>query len=1027
MSPTPSSPFRLMTLASVVASTLAAPAIAQVTVPPGLGGRFTETPVSSAPDLLQLAQLGAALNSGKEPDKRVQFYSDGRPAEMCTLRGAPSEVIEATFVPHPDGAQSGPIKSYRGNAGIDCDAKGVGLITFADGATWMGEVSSVKKPIPRSILPVPKGFGVHRAANGTITVGQAAPNDTDTWGWAFTQVMSTVSTAAVTTVGAAAEAPATTTLSVSAGNEARMVLGGEAATSRTLSTAAAREARMARGGEAAGAADAPSFASTFAPTGGAAPAVGDPFRPWPEVAGEDPLVTLRAQLSPSTFRPMHIIQYTAGFDPVARGDLKDYVRKCGGDVPSVWTFERSVRKQTPFEVTFSDPKVADVRRYIGGGYACTFLHEGSASKSYVTSETQPVFGLITYADGSYWLGSVSGMPMHFPARRVLGISSEAVDWMNSAVPAPYGQGEWGLRDGTRLQGSARMQPGSVARPLMTSLERAQLPDGAVVTRAATAAQDANSYVAARIADASLRMVDGKIVASSARIVWPSGVQFVGSLEEGRPVKGTVTYPNGLRISGSLVARDDGSMAWNFSGDTINVRTPFETPMGPAGRYSVQTTDALRDASLVVDGSPPPESFLRGFPMDAATLAKPTSNTRDCPQPTTVPAGWVVWWPTCQGGPNASVTVYSRDARYQLFHSWRGGGIPKLALIASAGNLVPGLVSGYDLYEETWDSSDYKADVDVGYWDINTIEADAFTTDAVPTPIGEARLPAGDGGPPVFEGVFVGLTPVRGYCRVPESEGGGLEPCEFRSGNRVDTGHQMRRQRIASMQQDARQRNNRFRKQQQQERDAEEAAAQQAAADEAQRKLEEEEEEAEAAAASQASWAAWMNQKQAENAAFAAQMNKNAQQYNAAVNAADAKARWDAGVAAHNQSQRDAAQAIADGAGFRPAAPTYEDDDEEVTSSGSVNAGPRSGSSSSGGQTYGAVKDECGQLGRDVISAKYRLEKRCLRQKRDDETIAAWRDFQNTCMEDGKSEVEDLQVKYDACLSKNPSGGGVIRY
>jgi hypothetical protein len=80
-----------------------------------------------------------------------------------------------------------------------------------------------------------------------------------------------------------------------------------------------------------------------------------------------------------------------------------------------------------------------------------------------------------------------------------------------------------------------------------------------------------------------------------------------------------------------------------------------------------------------------------------------------------------------------------------------------------------------------------------------------------------------------------------------------------------------------------------------------------------------------------------------------------------------------------------------------------------------------------GQQYGAIKDECGQLGRDYMAAKTRLEFRCQRPKRDDETFTAWRDAQNSCMADGKGEVEGLQVAYSACSKRDPSEGGVVRY
>jgi hypothetical protein len=186
----------------------------------------------------------------------------------------------------------------------------------------------------------------------------------------------------------------------------------------------------------------------------------------------------------------------------------------------------------------------------------------------------------------------------------------------------------------------------------------------------------------------------------------------------------------------------------------------------------------------------------------------------------------------------------------------------------------------------------------------------------------------------------------------------------------------------------------------------------------------------------------LQQSVAEGNARMQQTQQTAQGYIQRANQIEAQKRqWDEGVRQHNAQQKAELEGVVDAANSVKTPEYYANMKAAAAASGQTAQPPASGDDDAGpgvgdqrgapklpqGQQYGAIKDECGQLGRDLMSAKYQLEQRCLRQKRDDETFTAWRDAQNSCMADGKGEVDGLQVAYSACSKRDPSEGGVVRY
>src|SRR5690606_28829206 len=132
---------------------------------------------------------------------------------------------------------------------------------------------------------------------------------------------------------------------------------------------------------------------------------------------------------------------------------------CGGSWKAIRTPD-----DTPaslFRIHFPASVNSRIRSYEGYGYACTFtfpdprLHFGQSS--FATIRTEPVHGLIRYTDGGYWLGQVIGTRAHAVTR-----GGDTVAGVLMFLPAPHGIGEWGLPDGTRLQGQAELKPDASA-------------------------------------------------------------------------------------------------------------------------------------------------------------------------------------------------------------------------------------------------------------------------------------------------------------------------------------------------------------------------------------------------------------------------------------------------------------------------------------------------------------------------------------------------------------------------------------
>lgn len=899
----------------------------------------------------RIAQWRSQVSMDKAADRVATLYRDGKPDSLCGLfMGGDSKILAATYNPRPGASGDSSIAAYRGNAGIDCNPKGIGLITYADGSQWLGEVDAWRKLIPSRMLPVPSGLGEFRAADGSVTVGHAQARD-NSWDWDFRQVVAgpTAPTQAVQ----ATQAPSN---SVPAPASANVAMQGPASAAQT----AQRQA---------------SATDPYSP--------GMTFAPGAKLSGVNQIEQWRAQLAPDAFRPLHTVSYEFNLDPGKQ------TKACGGSWKAIRTPDDT--PATPFRITFEKVN-SRIASYEGYGYACTFPfpdpqnHFGQSS--FATVRTEPVHGLIRYNDGSYWLGQVVATPANAVTR-----GGDTVTGALMFLPMPRGIGEWGLPDGTRLQGSAESKPGASTGyadglqsgttphglpPDMPRITRAILPDGAVAT-------------------GDLHWTGSGFQASQATIVWDDGRVYEGRMEDSMPTDGTLRYPDGSSITGLLIPDRKGTNAYWRPGMVIRTVSGSDR-LGPAGRYLAGYQAA--DASAWRFGAPlQPERADGVAPFDAETIAKPTRNTRNCHAPPVVPPGWIIWWPSCIPGDEGVTAVYRPDMQQNLVQRFSGGK-PSTATLN-----IPS--------ESRYVVSDA-----------------GFAPGASPSPLGEARMFTAGG--LAFEGIFDGQLPGKGFCAIPADEGSGLEPCEFRSGQRVDELHHLRQQRIAMK----RDQENLLRQQRQLEEDARrerQAWEEQEAERERQARYQDDEDD----------------EPQVDVAQIWAQGIADAFQHAADVKVREAqqqvessqRRRADMDAAMDRQRARTAQIQQADAVHQQRMAELQRQQQElerrqqqmrqqQAAASPSTSDGYSGSASGTGtsGRTYGSVAlSPCTQLGGELMRANAtadREARECVGDQYAYPTIAAFRDAERKCQADAAAKVRDLKEKYEDAGCHKGGGGGV---
>lgn len=346
-----------------------------------------------------------------------------------------------------------------------------------------------------------------------------------------------------------------------------------------------------------------------------------------------------------------------------------------------------------------------IREYRGAAKWCAFNPANAPAK---------VAGLILYADGSYWLGEVSGTS-------------------TSVLPMPSGPGEAGYTSGMRVLGVASPSTGSdkgrgVETFGFSTTERVIFSNGAM--RAVSL--DASG-------------------AGKGEMRWPDGRVFRGDFKNKKPASGALMFSSGAGVYGQFSSQTE-AQAPTFSSGVSLMLAKAEGGF-PPGTYRAYAPRALSTYRGLLN--------INAYP-ERETLSRAPARPPECPAPSIVPEGWVVWSGGCQGGDKSRIAVYAPNANSFILEQ-------------------PGTEWPFSL-------------ISLRDGDVNRIvRAKSFTSDARPAPLGEAEL-LGEGNRVVYRGEFLGQVPNGpGMCSTPAVEGGGEEPCFYAQGARTDEIHLARRE------------------------------------------------------------------------------------------------------------------------------------------------------------------------------------------------------------------------------------------
>ncbi|MFD3263555.1 hypothetical protein [Phenylobacterium ferrooxidans] len=155
------------------------------------------TPAPAAPidpHATERAQIAAwrdrLLSSTFVPERTLAILGDGTMPRFgqkaCDKEAAPATVA-LEIKPKAGKGRPGEdhrMIGYRGDSGAWCMAAGVGVITFADGSRWLGQVSTVGDGgVGRNFLPRPDGLGEMIAQDGSRSPQKVAARADIPWGF----------------------------------------------------------------------------------------------------------------------------------------------------------------------------------------------------------------------------------------------------------------------------------------------------------------------------------------------------------------------------------------------------------------------------------------------------------------------------------------------------------------------------------------------------------------------------------------------------------------------------------------------------------------------------------------------------------------------------------------------------------------------------------------------------------------------------------------------------------------------------
>ncbi|MDP3866762.1 hypothetical protein [Phenylobacterium sp.] len=183
------------------------------------------TPAPAAPidpHATERAQIAAwrdrLLSSTFAPERTLAILADGTMPRFgqkaCDKEAAPATVA-LEIKPKAGKGRPGEdhrMIGYRGDSGAWCMAAGVGVITFADGSRWLGQVSTVGDGGGvRNFLPRPDGLGELIAQDGARTPQKVAARADILWGFDVREALPPPAPGAIP-ISLAATPPASTAI-----------------------------------------------------------------------------------------------------------------------------------------------------------------------------------------------------------------------------------------------------------------------------------------------------------------------------------------------------------------------------------------------------------------------------------------------------------------------------------------------------------------------------------------------------------------------------------------------------------------------------------------------------------------------------------------------------------------------------------------------------------------------------------------------------------------------------------------------
>jgi hypothetical protein len=168
-----------------------------------------------AGDRAKIAEWRARLlNATFTPERSLTIMSDGSAAGALQKgcdKDTPSGTVALEVRAKRGKGRPGEnhsIIGYRGDSGAWCMAAGVGIITFADGSRWLGQVSTLGEgPTGRNFLPRPDGLGEMIAADGAREARKVVARADILWGYDLLETLPPAPGGALASAPPAAAAP----------------------------------------------------------------------------------------------------------------------------------------------------------------------------------------------------------------------------------------------------------------------------------------------------------------------------------------------------------------------------------------------------------------------------------------------------------------------------------------------------------------------------------------------------------------------------------------------------------------------------------------------------------------------------------------------------------------------------------------------------------------------------------------------------------------------------------------------------